>query len=218
MGRNWSDVVSRYFPGRTALAAKNRYTLLSRRSENIQLLAKVGDNERFSTPSSPSDQSPEDEGLDFFDMSIETMPIDHALSTSTGPSQSVADDLDGLDYDPELMAHFTNLAAQQQAVECPSYPTPSSTLTPAEYRYPQLSDLPGYTYEDEANHPRPVEDRRVDEALQDQCLRTNSSTKELTVRVRCLSDRTETIMEGLTRLVNGLMVQGDVKDVNFSIV
>ncbi|KAK3991229.1 hypothetical protein QBC44DRAFT_237322 [Cladorrhinum sp. PSN332] len=49
-GRNWSDIVHKYFPNRTSLAAKNRYSILQRKQDNA---SRASGSAQKSTASSP---------------------------------------------------------------------------------------------------------------------------------------------------------------------
>ncbi|KAI0420598.1 hypothetical protein F5X98DRAFT_331339 [Xylaria grammica] len=221
MGRNWSDIVGRHFPRRTALSAKNRFTLLNRPRASTRTRMNVGVDRRVSTPPSPSpslssSQSREDGNLDLLGMDTETIPID-TIPMNLGPSMSISNDLNGLGYDLDLTGYFANPAVQQ-ATECASYPTPNSIVTPVDYAYSQVSNSPSHTFENEINYLGPLRDQVTEVIPRSRYFLADSSTKELAIWMRCRSDRTEAIMEGLTKLVNGLMAQGDVQDVNLSIV
>ncbi|KAL7621046.1 hypothetical protein AAE478_008358 [Parahypoxylon ruwenzoriense] len=214
MGRNWSDIVNQFLPGRTALAAKNRYSLLRRRIENAEVGPKGDSNGDASPSPSPSPSTPslgtEDNNFDFMDVNS------GALSINFDSGQDTTGYLDSPDLESDIILSLSN-PQNSQLLDETAYPTPSSTLTASSYGHSEYNDMPGFTMDNDIDYLGSLADLGNTEHPLDGQLLADNSTKELTIRAKCRSDRTEMVMEGLTKLVNNLMVQGDVKDVNFSI-
>jgi len=80
MGTCWTTIVKSYFPGRTALAAKNRYSHLNRSSSSKRSSSPSGSttSEEPSSPADPQDTSSTD--LD------QALSIDTSLLASPAPS------------------------------------------------------------------------------------------------------------------------------------
>ncbi|RYO90663.1 hypothetical protein DL762_002546 [Monosporascus cannonballus] len=214
LGRNWSDIVNRHFPGRTALSAKNRFSLLHRRIENAQ----AGTNPQDEVEASPASSSsaPSTPSMMFEDNGFDSLGMDcgdnmfnmnygqHAIGKPGVP-----------DFDLDTMLGLASSQASPH-LENANYPTPSSILTLPGHDQSQSPGISGYNF-GELDYFGSLGGLDGVEASTDLHISADSSTKELVVRAKCRSDRTKTVMEGLTGLVNGMMMQGDVKDVNFSI-
>ena len=223
MGRNWSDIVNRHFSGRSALSAKNRYSLLHRRIENTRVAPKADDGFEASpapsaSPSSSSLSSLEDSGLDMTDMEFGSGDI----SLNIDHSQSIATDNQGtpFDFDSNVILGLTTPQTSQPPSSRIAFPTPTSILTPASHHtQPEHPTVTSYGYNnDEGGYFDNLcgLNGEATSAAERHTL-TESSSKEIVIRVQCRSDQTEMVMEGLSKVVNGMMVQGGVKDVNFHI-
>lgn len=90
MGTCWTNIIKSYFPGRTALAAKNRYSHLNRSSSSKRCSSPAG-----STTSSTPSEDPSSP-IDLQDIS--STDLDQALamdtSLSTPPTQSPVDPIE----------------------------------------------------------------------------------------------------------------------------
>ncbi|KAI1373461.1 hypothetical protein F4677DRAFT_428958 [Hypoxylon crocopeplum] len=209
MGRNWSDIVNRYLAGRTALAAKNRFSLLHRRIESTQTATKAGENVGTSPSSSSStsisSNAVEDNDFDFMDLNGDVLPI------SRDNGQEPTGYLNNPSFGTDVILGLTT-------PQTLPYPTPNSIQTPTKDAHSQYPDIFDYTFRNDMDSFRPITELGVIASSIDKHVPTDSSTRELVVRAKCRSDRAEKVMESLTRLVNNMMMQGDVNDVNFSIV
>ncbi|KAI1432592.1 hypothetical protein GGR50DRAFT_587814 [Xylaria sp. CBS 124048] len=235
MGRSWSDIVSRYLPGRTALAAKNRFTLLSRRLENNQSIVKCGNSRGTSrslspssslssSSSSPSPSPPtssstyshehEDDGLSILDLNMNPLPIENILS-QTDTSEYMTCGMNEFTYEPGLMSYLTNPTTHpQQTAECVTYST-STISTPAEFRFAQLGDPSRYNFENHLSSTGQLESEGVGHAaLQDPYLQMDHGVNGFVLQMRCRAGRTETVPAGLAGVINELVMQGDVEDVS----
>ncbi|KAI0966726.1 hypothetical protein F4678DRAFT_447979 [Xylaria arbuscula] len=209
MGRSWSEIVGTYLPGRTALGAKNRFTLLNRRPEVDNTAPGTSQSVASSSLSASSIQSPEYEEFDFLSLGIESATADFVLNH-----------MDTANLDPEILqsCSMNSPLAQvtDQNLEDLSSEHPLSKIDPTISNYPELSDS-ALIQDDQGGCSAPPIEHSGTESTSSQGDSPSSVMKELTIKLKCRSGRTETIMGGLTALMNNLMVKGDVKDVSISI-
>ncbi|KAI1103734.1 hypothetical protein F4804DRAFT_352712 [Jackrogersella minutella] len=208
MGRNWSDIVNRYLPGRTALASKNRFPLLHRRIESAQIATKARENAGTSPASSSVASTPsnavEDNDFDFMDINGD------AMSTSREDGQETTGYLNSPSFGADIIL---GLSAPQtlRLGDGNSYPTlqfPYRTLRRTANR-----NIPTYLTMPLGTKSTPL--GRLPtwiplDLLQIGRFRLTAQQRE--------SSRSEKVMGCLTKLVNNMMMQGDVNDVNFSTV
>ncbi|RYP17056.1 hypothetical protein DL765_004755 [Monosporascus sp. GIB2] len=214
LGRNWSDIVNRHFPGRTALSAKNRFSLLHRRIENARAGTKAQD-EVEASPASPS-SAPSTPSIMLDDNGFDSIDIDGGDNMfNLNYGQHATGDPGAPEFDLDIMLGLMSSPTFPH-LDITSYPTPSSILTLPSHDQSQCPGVSGYNF-GELDYFGSLGCLDGVEASADRQISTDSSTKELVVRAKCRSDRTKTVMKDLSGLINGMMIQGDVKDVNFSI-
>jgi hypothetical protein len=127
MGTCWTTIVKSYFPGRTALAAKNRYSHLNRSSSSKRSSSPSGST-TSEEPSSPADSQ-----------DVSSIDLDQALTIDTSLLTSPATS----PVDPVEMATDTPGSPESQSSAGP--PTPSVEAFDGKLLESLLQDLSSHT-------------------------------------------------------------------------
>ena len=220
MGRNWKEIVNGKLPCRSGLAAKNRYSFLQRQMEKGQHIAGAGarvhdpesrPNSSFlkNTPES-IDLAPSldidtiladaDDNTDVASLSI----LDPGLSPSLNRSNLHADFFGNSDpLATEFLPIFNPHPSPVRSSDMHDWRMFDDSLAQSHYN----GDI---DREQSGNNLAPGESNKWHS-------RAGSATVSLVIRATCQLEKTESVMDELTRTMNSMTVRRQIESYQLSV-
>ena len=220
IGRNWKEIVNGKLPCRSGLAAKNRYSFLQRQMEKGQPIAGAG--ARVHDPESRPNSSflaNTPESIDVApSLDIDTILADLDDSTDVA-SLSILDPglsprLTGSNRHADFFGNSDPLATGFLPISNP-HPSPVRSSDMHDWRMIDDSLAHGHYNGDIdwgqlGNNLAPGESNKRHS-------RAESATVSLVIRATCQLEKTESVMDELTKTMNGMAVRRQIESYQLSV-
>ncbi len=220
MGRNWKEIVNGKLPCRSGLAAKNRYSFLQRQMEKGQPIAEAGAGVHDPEPrpnSSFLENTPESIDL------APSLDIDTILANldnnTDAASLSILDPglsprLNRSNCHADFFGNSDPLATGFLPIFNP-HPSPVRSSDVHDWRMFDDSLTHGYYNDDidwglSGNNLAPGESNKRHS-------RAGSATVSLVIRAACQLEKTESVMDELTKTMNGMTVRRQIESYQLSV-